>query len=94
MSEAAETPFLKFLHSGIERGGFETDDVLASVLPLMRQTLRACWARAASGRAAAAPPRRVMNSRRRIININSLRIGTSAITAKAVAIYSFWFFWT
>ncbi len=32
-------PFLTFLANGIERGGFETDDVLAAVLPLMRQTL-------------------------------------------------------
>ncbi|MDB6033453.1 MAG: helicase, partial [Verrucomicrobiales bacterium] len=39
MSIANETPFLKFLESGSERGGFETDDVLASVLPLMRQVL-------------------------------------------------------
>src|SRR5436190_24123509 len=30
---------LSLLHSGIERGGFETDDVLAIVLPLLRQTL-------------------------------------------------------
>ncbi|HWY78586.1 MAG TPA: DUF4011 domain-containing protein, partial [Verrucomicrobiae bacterium] len=35
---AAASPFLKFLHDGLDRGGFETDDVLAAVLPLMRQT--------------------------------------------------------
>ncbi|EEF59341.1 AAA domain-containing protein [Pedosphaera parvula] len=34
-----ENSFLQFLRTGIERGGFETDDVLAVVLPLMRQTL-------------------------------------------------------
>lgn len=30
-------PFLQFLEQGIERGGFEVDDVLAAVLPLMRE---------------------------------------------------------
>jgi predicted DNA-binding WGR domain protein len=30
-------PFLRFLDLGRERGGFETDDVLAAVLPLMRE---------------------------------------------------------
>ena len=39
MSVAAETPFLKLLNAGLDRGGFETDDVLAAVLPLMRQVL-------------------------------------------------------
>ncbi len=29
-------PFLEFLERGVDRGGFETDDVLASVLPLAR----------------------------------------------------------
>lgn len=32
-----ENPFLHFLEQGHERGGFETDDVLAAVLPLMRE---------------------------------------------------------
>lgn len=31
--------FLTFLRQGIERGGFETEDVLSAVLPLMRQVL-------------------------------------------------------
>src|SRR5688572_29104 len=35
----SEVPFLKFLQAGIERGGFETDDALAALLPLMKQTL-------------------------------------------------------
>jgi len=39
MSVAAESPFLKLLTAGLDRGGFETDDVLATVLPLMRQVL-------------------------------------------------------
>jgi predicted DNA-binding WGR domain protein len=40
MNNEANT-FLTFLRTGIERGGFETDDVLAVVLPLMRRTLSA-----------------------------------------------------
>lgn len=32
-----ESPFLTFLHQGIERGGFEVADALAAVLPLMRE---------------------------------------------------------
>ncbi len=39
MSEAIEPPFLKFLESGVAKGGFETDDVLAALLPLMKQVL-------------------------------------------------------
>ena len=35
----AEQPLLKLLREGLEKGGFETDDVLAIVLPLFRQTL-------------------------------------------------------
>lgn len=31
--------FVTFLHQGIERGGFETEDVLATVLPLMREVV-------------------------------------------------------
>jgi predicted DNA-binding WGR domain protein len=31
--------FTTFLHQGIDRGGFETEDVLAAVLPLMREVL-------------------------------------------------------
>jgi superfamily I DNA and/or RNA helicase/predicted DNA-binding WGR domain protein len=34
-----ESPFLKFLQAGLERGGFETDDALAALIPLMKQTL-------------------------------------------------------
>jgi predicted DNA-binding WGR domain protein len=34
-----QPPFLKFLRDGLDGGGFETDDVLAAVLPLMRQVL-------------------------------------------------------
>ena len=35
MSESAA--FLKFLEAGTEKGGFETDDVLSALLPLMKQ---------------------------------------------------------
>ena len=31
--------FVTFLHQGIEQGGFETEDILAAVLPLMREVL-------------------------------------------------------
>ncbi len=41
MSERSEAPFLKFLEAGEAKGGFETDDVLAAVLPLMKQVLAA-----------------------------------------------------
>ena len=34
MSAAARPAFLNFLEAGVARGGFETDDVLAAVLPL------------------------------------------------------------
>src|SRR5687768_9076628 len=34
-------PMLGLLRGGIEAGGFQTDDVLATVLPLFRQTLAA-----------------------------------------------------
>ena len=37
MNESVESPFLKFLRAGVEKGGFETDDVLAALLPLMKQ---------------------------------------------------------
>ncbi|HEU0037643.1 MAG TPA: DUF4011 domain-containing protein, partial [Verrucomicrobiae bacterium] len=37
MSDVTQPPFLKFLESGIARGGFETDDTLAALLPLMKQ---------------------------------------------------------
>ena len=37
MNELAEAPFLAFLEAGIAKGGFETDDVLAALLPLMKQ---------------------------------------------------------
>ena len=41
MNEPIQPPFLKFLEAGIAKGGFETDDVLATLLPLMKQTLAA-----------------------------------------------------
>ncbi len=41
MTELEQPPFLKFFEEGIARGGFETDDVLAALLPLMKQTLAA-----------------------------------------------------
>lgn len=37
MSDATANAFLNFLEAGSAKGGFETDDVLAAVLPLMRQ---------------------------------------------------------
>src|SRR3954453_18371421 len=51
MSDKPHPPFLAFLHAGLERGSFETDDALATILPLMRQTLLA------HGRNAVAPLR-------------------------------------
>jgi predicted DNA-binding WGR domain protein len=39
MSEVVQPPFLKFLEAGVAKGGFETDDVLAAILPLMKQVL-------------------------------------------------------
>src|SRR5437016_3180052 len=39
MNNPVEPAFLKFLRAGLERGSFETDDALAALLPLMRQTL-------------------------------------------------------
>ncbi len=39
MSDAAQPDFLKFLQSGVARGGFETDDTLAALVPLMKQVL-------------------------------------------------------
>ena len=41
MSETAQPAFLKFLEDGVARGGFETDDALAALLPLMKQVLAA-----------------------------------------------------
>jgi hypothetical protein len=41
MSNTQELPFLNFLHAGLERGSFETDDALGALLPLMRQVLAA-----------------------------------------------------
>ncbi len=32
-----QPPFLKWLEAGVEKGGFETEDVLAALLPLMKQ---------------------------------------------------------
>jgi predicted DNA-binding WGR domain protein len=37
VNELVEEPFLKFLDAGVEKGGFETDDALAALLPLMKQ---------------------------------------------------------
>src|SRR5689334_9142331 len=37
VNEVAEAPFLKFLEDGVAKGGFETNDVLAALLPLMKQ---------------------------------------------------------
>jgi predicted DNA-binding WGR domain protein len=39
VNEFAELDFLGFLKGGIARGGFETDDVLAALVPLMKQVL-------------------------------------------------------
>jgi hypothetical protein len=41
VSEAIKSPFLKFLEAGEAKGGFETDDALAALLPLMKQVLAA-----------------------------------------------------
>ena len=41
MSDMVEAPFRKFLEAGAAKGGFEMDDVLAALLPLMKQTLAA-----------------------------------------------------
>src|SRR6266481_8190951 len=37
----SQPPFLKFLEIGVTKGGSETDDVLAALLPLMKQVLAA-----------------------------------------------------
>src|SRR6266576_1769716 len=37
VNELAEAPFLAFLEAGIAKGGFETDDVLSALLPLIKQ---------------------------------------------------------
>ena len=37
MTDSRSTSFLSFLEAGLARGGFETDDLLAAMLPLMRQ---------------------------------------------------------
>jgi predicted DNA-binding WGR domain protein len=41
VSEVNQPPFLTFLEAGVGKGGFETDDVLAGLLPLMKQVLAA-----------------------------------------------------
>ncbi len=41
MSEEKREPFLALLESGVAKGGFETDDVLAVLLPLMKQVAAA-----------------------------------------------------
>jgi len=37
VSEGFQSPFLNLLNAGVTKGGFETDDVLAALLPLMKQ---------------------------------------------------------
>src|SRR5438309_1511030 len=37
----SQPPFLSFLEAVVAKGGFETDDVLAALLPLMKQVLAA-----------------------------------------------------
>lgn len=37
MNEQSQPPFLNFLAAGVAKGGFEADDVLAALLPLMKQ---------------------------------------------------------
>ena len=39
--QTSEIPFLRFLETGIAKGGFEIDDVLAALLPLMKQVAAA-----------------------------------------------------
>jgi len=39
LSETVQPPFLLFLAKGVENAGFETDDVLAAILPLMKQVV-------------------------------------------------------
>src|SRR5436190_9697721 len=41
VSELNQPLFLKFLEAGVVKGGFETDDVLAALLPLLEQVLAA-----------------------------------------------------
>jgi AAA domain/REase_MTES_1575/Protein of unknown function (DUF4011) len=41
VSEVTRSDFLRFLGEGFSRGGFETDDALATLLPLMKQVLEA-----------------------------------------------------
>ncbi len=39
MNESSQAPFLKFLEGGNARGEYQTEDILAALLPLMKQTL-------------------------------------------------------
>lgn len=41
MTEPTAPPFVRFLQAGAQKGGFETDDVLAAILPLFKQVLKA-----------------------------------------------------
>src|SRR5216684_3376337 len=41
MNQVTVPPFLTFLEAGVTKGGFETDDILAALLPLMKQVLAA-----------------------------------------------------
>ena len=41
MNEPNQPAFLKFLEAGVTKSGFETDDALAALLPLMKQVLSA-----------------------------------------------------
>src|SRR5690349_3953902 len=41
MSASNRAPFLTLLEAGVAKGGFETDDVLGALLPLMKQVVAA-----------------------------------------------------
>ena len=41
MTDSNGPPFLQFLEIGVAKGGFETDDILAALLPLMKQVVAA-----------------------------------------------------
>jgi len=41
VSELKPPPFLEFLEAGVAKGGFETDDTLAALLPLIKQVVAA-----------------------------------------------------
>lgn len=37
MNASGDTPFKQFLDAGVDKGGFETDDILAALVPLLKQ---------------------------------------------------------